>query len=105
MNKPVSEPWSGSGKPPLPKLGDPLLLYKSSKIYISASKLEFRVIREAKLYATELSIKFAGTKPDSKTWAAALKACDTFDFKAWQAEYAVRQKARAAKAKAKASKQ
>ena len=58
--------WEGSGKPPVPKLGD-VIIYKLSKIYVSTSRQSFRVIVEAKNYASEKGVKWGAAAPTKET--------------------------------------
>ena len=69
--------WEGPGKPPVPKIGD-VVLYKHSKIYVSASRRAYRVILNATVYATEKPIPFGGDAPNAASWDKVVKACNAY---------------------------
>ena len=71
--------WDGkTGKPPCQRVGDPPIDYKSARIYVSAPKRMFRVIRTRGDFNTEKAFKWAGAAPDKTAWAAALNAIDVW---------------------------
>ena len=76
--RPAAIVWEGPGKPPVPKIGSPALLYKHSRIYTALSRRSFRVIVDKRNYATEKPILWKGSSPDVASWRAALKLCDDF---------------------------
>ena len=67
-------------RPPVPKKhgsSDPdPVLYNGGKVYTRFNKTMFRVIRTAKLYATEKQIRWAAPKPSVSEWSAALDLID-----------------------------
>ena len=72
--------WDGkgkTGKPPCPAVGDPPLDYKSARIYVSASKRSFRVIRTRFDYDTERCIRWKKDTPE-KAWKEALAVVDAW---------------------------
>ena len=78
----MSNPFSNSKSvpvPPVPKIGDAPILYKTSKIYVSASKNRYRIIRDAFNFSSERQIAFAKNgKPTPSTWKQALKVVDDY---------------------------
>mgnify|MGYP006879329250 CR=1 FL=1 len=77
----VSVVWDGKGakgKPPCPKLGDGPVDYKTGRIYLSAKRKSFRIIRKRGAYETEAATKWKKDKPDEATWKVALKKIDDY---------------------------
>ena len=77
----VSVVWDGKGakgKPPCPKLGDAPVDYKTGRIYLSAKRKSFRIIRKRGAYETEAATKWKKDKPDEATWKVALKKIDDY---------------------------
>ena len=73
------EPKIWTTKPPVPKIGDAPILCKTSKIYVSASKNTYRIIRDAFNFSSERQITFAKHgKPTPSTWKQALKVVDDY---------------------------
>ena len=69
---------STKGVPACPKVGDGPVDYKAGRIYTSATKLNFRVIRLRGQYSTERQIRWAKGKPSRAEWGAALKCIDEY---------------------------
>ena len=61
------------GKPPLPAIGSPVTHYLGGKIYVSKNRSCFRIILDAKDYATEVNERWGASKPTPASWAAALR--------------------------------
>ena len=63
-------------KPPLPSIDAGVTHYKGGKIYISQSKKCFRIMLDAKNYASEVKERWVGSKPTQQAWVAALRRID-----------------------------
>ena len=60
----------------MPKIGDPVVYYKGGKIYTSGTGKRFRVITNAKDYASEKQASWGQKKPTATAWAVALRFID-----------------------------
>ena len=79
LKRPAARPnhvvWSGPGKPPVPTIGQ-VIIYKHPKIYVSAPRRCFRILVDAKNYASEKQEPLGSPEPTAASWRKTLKRCD-----------------------------